>query len=350
MAACTETTRNYHGTPITFCQEDDSDALQERLDLIGRIKRYGQNRLGLIPSRNYLRYASPRQATARRLFMLYTTPEFVIPDRWEPSRHVRSNGTNRCEEEGPCYLWGYDVDDFHDERRHYDDEGYDTYWRTTTNFGSGADITDELFDQELTWWISTVFHEEFHYARMRAGRRNAWDPWVEESLASAFGHAAGLEFIRSSQNDVDLLDDDTVTDAEEQLVRQLERAAFINEYTDRLNALYHRDIPGEVKRDMRDGILQEAGLLGGRPINNAYLWGTHPYTNLLDLALAVYLRNPDIEEFACILRGAPVQRDAVRNYLIRHGGTPAVAHPHQSDSGLRMDEFEPLLHDPQQYQ
>ncbi len=347
--ACTETAHDYHGTRITFCEEDDSPALQERLDLIGRIKRHGQEHLGLVRSRNYLRYVSSRQAAARQLFMLFATPEFVIPAHWEPSRRVTSNGTNRCGEEGQCHLWDFNVDNLHDERRYYEGIGYDTYWRTTTNFGSGADITQNLFDEPLAWWINTVFHEEFHFARMQRDSRTAWDPWVEESLAFAFGQAAALDFIRTHQGEAGMLNERAIVDAEEQLERQRRRAAFINECTDRLNNHYRRDMSDHLKRGIREDILEHAAIISGREINNAYLWGTHPYTNLMDLALFVYLKDPDIEAFARIMRNAPSERDAAREYLLRHGGRPAATWPQQSDIDLHLQEFEPVLHEPSQY-
>lgn len=347
VSICTIESRNYHGTDIRFCAEDNSGELQERLQLIGLIKRYGQNRLGLVPSRNYLQYISPRQASEQRLFMLFATPEFIIPIEWD-SRRIRSNGSNQCREEGPCHLWAFNVDDLQDERRHYDHEGYDTYWRTTTNFGSGADITTDLFNQPLTWWINTIFHEEFHHYRIHHTGQQDWDPWVEESLANAFAQAAALAFIPANEETVEMFNEETTQQIQEQVAQQYDRAAFINNYTDRLNEVYSLDANDNEKRRLREIIFSEAEMLGNRQINNAYLWGTHPYTNMMDLALSIYIQNPDIQEFARILREAPHERAAARAYLIRHGAGE-VDWQSERDGNLDLRNFNPELHDPSRY-
>lgn len=310
MSICTVQSNNYSGTDIRFCAEDNSDDLQQRLELIGLIKRYGQDRLGLVASENYLQYVSPRQASEQRMFILYATPEFIIPNEWESLR-VRSNGANQCDGDDPCHLWAFNVDDLQDERRYYDHRGFDTYWHTTTNFGSGADITHFLFDQPITWWVNTVFHEEFHHDR-RINQVH-WDSYVEESLATAFGRVMAVYFIEENWGQNKMLDYSMIQEARDRIESRRVHAEFVNRYVTELRNIYNSDESIARINQQRDACVSRAED-ERRSVNNAYLWHEHAYSIMYPIAADIAM-HCSRDEFVEIMRITPARRSAAILHL-----------------------------------
>lgn len=322
-----------HGTLFYACEEDLTPRVEETIQLLGRVKEYEQDVLGMHATGNYRQYASQsHEASAPAIsYRLYVAPKFklglapefiAIPERREYRALV----------EKPVMLYsnpGPLVDDLADEELFFRENGYDTYRRVMTDFSSpgetiqGANITPGFVGSSPEWQIITEIHEGYHYNdRLFWGHGDRFEG-LKESIVTMEGYAGAIDFIKLEYGE----GSETYAKTLKKLADWSEFAYLMNKSYAILSNLYVQDITsGEMesrKQEILAGLNAQASALDYRPeapLNNAVIEGYIPYTRLFPIVYRVYQSHPDIREFAEIMRAVPDAEQEGIDYLEQQAG------------------------------
>jgi len=207
------------------------------------------------------------------------------------------------------------------EAQNFEQNGYDTYIRTSPAFSTLGWFDDPLLAHLLRYDRVTlaeiIFHELFHNTLYVGGAGD-----FNESLANFVGSRAAILFFRERYGE-NSAEYKSAIDAWRE---QLEFSAYISGVGASLKLLYARDLPEEEKLRLREQIFSDgqkywAQRIAGRPnhrygsfsrtkLNNAVIANYLLYVKDLDLFEAVYdATGKDLARAVVAIRDAVKGRD-----------------------------------------
>src|SRR3989344_1934806 len=284
---------------------------QAAVSRVVEMRQFAIDRLGLYhDSKHYTWFT---ENTGHTLSIVLITEKTVLPTSRKKSEFLTMNGIYHEDIKGFFYL-NSEQDSLTDEQDYYAKQGYDTYWRSVTDYhtpgnGKGSPITPSFLSQNLVNQDQTVKHEMCHeFVGINIGSLSSS---VDESFCNFVGYAGAVEFFAQGEKPES-------AGAVESYHTQLEFAKKFNALFERVQYLYTQPVPDQEKMRRRKDLFTESEEFLGPGVNNASLWSWHPYLVYYPLMSDVYeAQGRNLQKFIEKMKDCPEQEQEALEYI--HG-------------------------------
>jgi len=268
---------------------DFTDEERDRLELVGRVKRFGEDVIGLSPTKNY-------EAINPTFDQVIWNVSGTAPDRFVPHKYAYP-----VVGELP-YIGFFDREDADAEAALLESLGWETYIRSAGAYSTLGWFRDPLWRSMLAWDVeqlsNTVLHELAHATVWLKGQGS-----FNESLAGFLGDEAAARFmeeIREERPEAYEVWQDRVADGA--LYRQ-EMHAMVA----RLDGLYRSGLPQAEVLARKERVIEET-----RARWVTLDWRLDGYRRALDPSRT--LNNPRLVQFHVYNTGASAFDDALERF------------------------------------
>ncbi len=266
-----------------------TDEERDRLELVGRVKRFGEDVIGLSPTKNY--------ETINPTFdQVIWNVSGTAPDRFVPHQYAYPVVGKLP------YIGFFDREDADAEAALLESLGWETYIRSAGAYSTLGWFRDPLWRSMLAWDVeqlsNTVLHELAHATVWLKGHGN-----FNESLAGFLGDEAAARFmeqIREERPEAYAVWEDREADGA--LYREAMHAIVA-----RLDGLYRSGLPRAEVLKRKAQVIEEA-----RAHWVTLPWRNDGYRKALDPSRT--LNNPRLVQFRVYNTGASVFDEALARF------------------------------------
>lgn len=291
---------------------------REEISLIKEVRRFGIEHLGLYECTKQYTSFSPTEGEAKPLYHLSVTKPLVLPLSSDKlSENVETISIIREDLEAK-HFWSF-VDDLQDELKYYKKEGYDTFFRSTTNYNDlgsegGSAITPQFISSSKTWLASVVLHEICH---------DGVEEWIgagfpselNESYCNVIGMAGAVKFFEQKKG--------TASAEYKEALRTFERykegSSKFNYVYEKLRSLYgNQGLSREQKLEQRQALFADAAPHFSVEVNNAVLWESYAYRRYFPLMVRLYdSYGEDLPSIINEMKQCPENKEEALKYIWR---------------------------------
>jgi hypothetical protein len=265
-----------------------SSELERKVNRIHDVRDFGSEILGLHPDApHYLTY---REDTSKiTLYILDVTLPTLLPDSRDDNHFsIEVNQEYRDIPKGSVYIQSK-VDNLKDEAKHFASNGYDVYWRSTTNYNnqdsdSGSTINPIFLKFSELSQTQTVLHENCHASVYRW--IGSFSSELNESFCQVVGYVGAVEYYKSRFGQKSKEHKKAMKSFD-----SFSRYSFLfNSYYHQLQTIYKNDnLTFEKKMTKRKEIFDLIEKkLGETNVNNSLLWDRRPYSKYFHLMLSFH--------------------------------------------------------------
>ncbi|MBU2638765.1 MAG: hypothetical protein KJ955_07365 [Nanoarchaeota archaeon] len=310
---CEETqTFTFYGSTFHACKDDVNQQLLNTFTLIGKIKQYEKEVLGLEETLNYLEYRSNRPGMEPTTVYLLS----IVPENDTALDAVVVGIATDREYREPLTVatrLNSTVDDLLDEEAYYRAQGYDVYRRATSNFGLGCYLTPELMQRATEAIIAVVLEEDFH-SNVRKNWHKYPKPDVEESTANLVSHAGAVEIVSQYIGE----DTEIYRSAVKALEDYKRFSLFVVDAYNDYEAILTGGHADEERQRLTDELFERVKKTWPSITNPAALSDRLPYTRLFPLAYAVYEHQDNVRAFVDLMKEMPDSEYSAIGYMEKY--------------------------------
>ncbi|MDP3698345.1 MAG: aminopeptidase [Nanoarchaeota archaeon] len=278
------------------------------------VRRFAIEHLGMEQDSKHYTWFTEKQDNGHTLYILSITEKTILPtSRIAKVEELDKLSAYRADIKEFLYLES-EVDTLEDERDYYNKKGYDTNWRSVTDYHTyggkeGSPITLDFLKSTPEYQAKVVVHELCHgfvEKNIKAGFASSLD----ESFCSMVGYAGAAEYF-------------TYKNLPEEHTKAVK--AFDHYHTfaekfvvsfEKLQRLYHEGLSQDEMLKRRAALFAEAEEFMGGEVNNALMWSWHPYLFNYPLMHTVYtVQGDSVPKIMQKMRHCPENEEKALKYI-----------------------------------
>jgi predicted aminopeptidase len=260
-------------------EKDIDEETANKLEEIKLIARWGEEKLGLPVSDNFIVYDTKFSTN----HVIYYSNKLELPKDY---RDMGEKGFN-TEEEAL------------EKKKELEAKGFDVFYRTLEASSNSPLISQTTLDSKLPRKSETVFHENMHDYLHNSMNKEFFPLDFNEAFACVVGEFGSLEYIAEKLDQ----GSDEYKHAEEDVNKGYEHAQIIIKYYNKLDAMLKTKISDEEKLKQKEKILDEltqkrSDLLGKKAekLNNPGLATYMTYSRYIPLVKEAYEKAGSVKE------------------------------------------------------